>query len=714
MLNQLGSDPGNSSCQASHFSKSPAPPGCNTNPINPGTGNKYQNETDYASSLVDGLGLTRTYNGSPFSVDARVTRSFGARWTQPFDAILRQETPQQNGLKGTCWRWTDDNTIWCESPISPTPGVIPDAVSIVRGDGKRYLFNRSGTGYFSQANVNDRLTATFNAANTAVTGWAYVAANGDVTESYDANGRLISITSRSGAVQQLTYSDGTTNDTSVSRVPSTAPVCTHVQAGAVLPAGLLLCVTDNWGRQLNFEYDITGRITKMIDPANQTTTYAYDGLSGGCPTPDATNLACSANNLTQVTYPDGHSKTYYYNEAAQINGGSACAGMAVVGNGFSGLLNSLTGIVDENGNRYATWAYDCLGRATSSQHAGGVDMVNLAYGTPDGSGNSTTSVTQIVGPPGNSQTVVNNLAYTQILGVSKNTSIDQPCIGCGPVKSRSYDGNGNVSSTTDWNGNVTNYQYDLSRNVEISRVEAAGTPLARTITTQWHPTYHLPAKIAEPLRITTFNYDANGNLMSKAVLATTDANGSQSFNAQPVGAARIWSYTYNGVGQVQTVTDPNLNTATYSYDAQGNLINIKNAANQLTQLTNYDANGRVGRVIDSNGLIIDLSYSPRGWLTNKAVSGAGITQITSYGYDYVGQLTSVSLPDGSSINYVYDPAHRLTKISDSLGNSINYTLDLTGNSTADRVNDPSGNLTRQITRVYDALNHVQQVTGGAQ
>ena len=33
--------------------------------------------------------------------------------------------------------------------------------------------------------------------------------------------------------------------------------------------------------------------------------------------------------------------------------------------------NLLTGIIDENGVRFATWTYDSLARATSSQHAGG-------------------------------------------------------------------------------------------------------------------------------------------------------------------------------------------------------------------------------------------------------------------------------------------------------------------------------------------------------
>jgi hypothetical protein len=44
---------------------------------------------------------------------------------------------------------------------------------------------------------------------------------------------------------------------------------------------------------------------------------------------------------------------------------------------------------------------------------------------------------------------------------------------------------------------------------------------------------------------------------------------------------------------------------------------------------------------------------------------------------------------------------------------VTYTLDAMGNKTGEQVKDPSGNLQRNITRVYDALNRVQQFTGAS-
>ncbi|MGZ3236663.1 MAG: DUF6531 domain-containing protein, partial [Burkholderiaceae bacterium] len=190
-------------------------------PINPGSGNMWHTEHDYVSTVPSSaLAITRTYNSSPYNWDASIVRSFGTRWTNPYDAVLKQELPYQPGtIPGTCWSRNDTQYVWCEYLPPTTTAAIPDAISILRGDGKKYLFNRNGNAWVNDTNVNDRITATFNANNTAILGWTYVSAQGDSTEAYDSNGRLITITARSGTAQRLTYSNGSTNDSSVGRMP---------------------------------------------------------------------------------------------------------------------------------------------------------------------------------------------------------------------------------------------------------------------------------------------------------------------------------------------------------------------------------------------------------------------------------------------------------------------------------------------------------------
>ncbi len=280
-------------------------------------------------------------------------------------------------------------------------------------------------------------------------GWRYTTGSDEV-ELYNDTGRLVSITNRAGQTQTLTY-DST---------------------------GRLTQVADDAGRTLTFIYNSDNRIVTMTAPDGGLYSYEYD-----------TN-----GRLSKVIYPDdtpgdmsdNPARTYHYENTLSVN------------------VNALTGITDENGNRYATWEYDTQGRAISSEHAGGVDRTEFTFNA-DGS----TTVTNALGK----QTTyhfedINGYRYVASVEGHQTTY----CAGANKVYSR--DSNGYLLSKTDWNGNVTNYTRD-SRGLELSRTEAAGTPQERTITTEWHSEFRLPLKIIEPGKITEYTYDAQGRQLSK-------------------------------------------------------------------------------------------------------------------------------------------------------------------------------------------------------
>jgi len=547
--------------------------------------------------------------------------------------------------------------------------------------------------YVGDADVVGALFETGVNASGNATGWAYKNEHDEV-ESYDAAGKLISITNRTGLTQTLTYSDGTAGANGGYVLSATG-----IQIATVLPAGKLIRVTDPAGRSLQYGYDTTGRVVKMTAPAGGTYIYTYSGT-------------LITDNLTSVTYPDGKIRTYLYGEPANVSA-PPDAGVS--------YAHALTGIIDENGNRYASWTYDAQGRATSSEHGpygSGIDKVSLTYTAPDANGNSTTTVTDVMG-------TTRTYSFTTLLGVVKNTGITgQPCNGCNAALT--YDANGNVASRTDFNGNKTCYAYDLVRNLETARLEglssastcpadlAAYAPAAGSIerktTTLWHATLRQPTLIAEPLRLTSYAYDAQGNLQTRTVQPTADATGGAGQNAAANGTARTTRYTYNTAGQVLTVDGARTDVSditSYAYDNMGNLATVTNALNQITTLSGYDANGRAGTITDPNGLATYLSYDARGRLTARDAGG----EITRYTYDGVGQLTNVSLPNGASYTYTYDAAHRLTRISDAQNNALVYTLDNAGNRTREQLIDAAGNIIQTRSRVFDALSRLQQDIG---
>jgi YD repeat-containing protein len=147
----------------------------------------------------------------------------------------------------------------------------------------------------------------------------------------------------------------------------------------------------------------------------------------------------------------------------------------------------------------------------------------------------------------------------------------------------------------------------------------------------------------------------------------------------------------------------------------GDLQSSTNAAGHVTQILSHDLLGRVLRFSDPKGVVTDMAYTPRGWLSSVTVTPpGGVARTTGYSYDAVGQMIQASLADGTSLGYTYDAAHRLVGVLDAKGNSVTYTLDAVGNRVGEQVKDPLGNLQRNITRVYDALNRVQQITGASQ
>jgi YD repeat-containing protein len=465
-------------------------------------------------------------------------------------------------------------------------------------------------------------------------------------------------------------------------------------------------------------YDTAGRIVSRTEANGRTTTYGYDSsqrlatVTG--PFGHSLQLAYdTANRISSVTYPDGLISQYQYDIQGNLS-------KVIYQDGSFKLYHYenttfphvLTGITDENGSRYATWTYDNQGRANSSKHAGGVEQVTLSY-----NGDGSTDVVD-------SFNASRHYTFQTILNVQKLTSISQPA-DAGSVaatRTQSHDANGNIASRTDFNGNLSCYAYDLSRNLETTRVEglasgsscpanlSAFTPVAnstaRKIITLWHANYHLPTQIDQAGQRLSFTYDAAGNLLSKTI---TDTASQQS---------RSWSYTYNSLGQVLTANGPRTDVndiTTYSYYTDttathhvGDLWKVTNALSHVTTFNAYDADGRPLNITDANGLVTNLNYDARGRLIAKSVGG----ELTSYQYDAVGNLIKTTQPSGVAIRYSYDAAHRLTDIQDDAGNSIHYTLDTMGNRIHEDVVDPAGHLISALSRAVDALNRVQNVSGG--
>jgi RHS repeat-associated protein len=572
-----------------------------------------------------------------------------------------------------------------------------------RPDGRVIRFARTvgSSTWVPDVDVTDRMSDVVDGSGVTI-GYQLVDGRSDRVESYDLNGVLTAVDDpRAGLSFSLSLDS----------------------------QGRLFAVTDRSGRRIQFGYDSHSRITDVWgpdsdagNPASPHWVYTYDA---------------PLDRLASATDPTGASRIYAYEK--------------------SGRPYALTGITDENGIRYVSYGYDTLGRASGENLWAGpsqtlpVGQYALTF--------QTNNLTHVVDPLGKAR----DYQFKIVQGVAVLDNVTAPCVLCGgpgATKSRTYDATtGFTNLVTDFNGNVTDYDYD-SRGLEAKRVDAsndASPPASsakRTTETSWNASFRVPEQRSVKNAsgtvesLTKWVNNTRGQATARCQIdpavsgASTYTCGS-STNA-PAGVRQsLTTYCESGdvtagtcplVGLVTSLNGARLtsdsgmssldDTTTYTYYAaddstcatggacayrKGDLWKVTNALSQVTENVSYDKNGRVTRIKDTNGTYTDFSYHPRGWLTDRilrasATGAPGAGDATLHmDYDAVGNVTKVTQPDGAYLQYTYDAAHRLLKINDNLSNAIDYCSG--GVGSADCL-DAAGN--RKVEQIKDPSNAVKR------
>ncbi len=421
-------------------------------------------------------------------------------------------------------------------------------------------------------------------------------------------------------------------------------------------SNVLTSVSDSYSRSLSFTYT-SGLLTGVSTPDSATLTFGYTTTAG-------------QNLLTSITYntSPSTSQTYVY--------------------GNTSYPFALTGITDENGNSYASWTYDIMGRATDAQHAGGADETQVAY-----TSSSTRDVTNALG-----EVETYTLSWKQ--GAQKTISIDRAANSpvAAATRNFTYDTNGYLATATDWNGRSTHWTNN-SYGEPTSITEAYGTGRARTTTITYDSTWvHKPYTITKTNQTVDYRYNSTtGTLTTKTVTDTTGGSTN--------GYTEVWAYTYDGTGEMLTETFPRTGTTvknTYTYSS-GALASITDQLSHTTTINTANGTGQPTQITDPNSVVTNLVYDHRNRLTSKTVVASPSNEVTSITYIGSGQPDVITLPDSSTIDYDYDNAQRVTKITNTAGETINYTLDAMGDITAYAVKDSGGTTRKSWTATYDVL-----------
>ena len=200
------------------------------------------------------------------------------------------------------------------------------------------------------------------------------------------------------------------------------------------------------------------------------------------------------------------------------------------------------------------------------------------------------------------------------------------------VTKYTYDGNGNLETRTDPNGDRTTYTYNADNQ---------------------------PIKIEAPNRaVTETEYDGAGQ-----VIAQIDAN------------KHKIKYARNVLEEVTEVTDPLGHMTKREYDAAGNLKKLEDPAKRATTYK-YDQANRLTEVAYSSGkpATVTYEYDKDGDRT-KVTDGTGTTR---YVYDQLDRLTEAENGHKEVVKYEYDLANEQTKITYPNEKSVTRAFDKDG------------------------------------
>lgn len=246
------------------------------------------------------------------------------------------------------------------------------------------------------------------------------------------------------------------------------------------------------------------------------------------------------------------------------------------------------------------------------------------------------------------------------------------------------------------------------------------------------------APVTHGQTVTKFSYDA-GDQVNQVTdprgLVTTyamDAFGKKWQQTSPDSGTT--NYSYDSYGRLSNLTRADGGQTTYAYDA----INRRTSetANGVTHTFTWDScnngAGRVCLVSDATGST-SYVYSPEGWTIGRGFSIGSTSYSLGYGYNALGQVTSVVYPDGNQALYSYSYgviSGVQVKIGSAISNvatSVSYlpkNADMvqwtSGNGLVNtRSYDTDGRLTgvaasgvQGLGLTYDAADRVTGITDG--
>lgn len=634
------------SCQRSAFGLGPGEPGQVVgNPILPATGEKVQVETDDAGEGADLLPVVRTYR---------------SRWLT---------SPRVGAAPALSPTWIHSH----EASLQRVDDAQGQGISVVFPNGEPSAFRRNATGqpWVAQAG-DDRLLDQID-------GWQLRRPADDSVWTFDAQGRLTSLTRRGGRTWRYVHADG-----------------------------LLARVLDDFGRQLSFQWTPQRRLASVTLADGRVIAYGYD----------------AQGRLASVTQPDGTQRLYHYEHptfAQALTGLTDEAGQRYASWTYD-AQGRATSSQHANGTQAWQVAYPDNATAVVTDPLQTVRSLRFAR-----VGQRTSLVSLDLPLAGQLPIAHQDIdaaglvtAETDFLGVQRTYAWD-PARQLPLSLTRAANRPEAQAVQVQWHprlavpvrvsesGRTTDLTYDDAGRLLARSVTDTATGQVRT----WAWAYNalgLPETLTAP----------GGGVWRQAY----DAAGNRTRVTDPAGA--VTRFGFDAAGRVLMRTDPSGQVSTYTYDARGRRLS-EAVGDEVTRYTytptgllasvlqpdghqvqyQYDAAQRLVGASDNRGAVITFTLDAMGHRLREQVQDAGghIARVTARTLDALGRVVSEQAADGQATAFAHDANGVPIRRTDPLGQTLRRSLDGLGRATALTFADNAAS-----TQAWSPLDQLQQLT----
>ncbi|MFK4150732.1 DNRLRE domain-containing protein [Streptomyces fungicidicus] len=661
-------------------------------------------------------------------------------------------------ISGAGWSAQLAGPIRLGAPLDFHPNPDPTEVRLPDGDGTTHVFHKQADGTFkAPAGVHYRLSMKDGLdckpnKDPVPDAWTMLRPDG-TRFLFGCDGYLTSVVDKNGNTQTYTYEERKSNnkptkflkyitdpagrkslsvgyylkgDATYSYVDDSGALVSDTNLTNSKIYDHVASMTDISGRKISFYYTEKGLLGRMVDGAGsdqpKTFKFTYDATQGN------KNV-----KLVTATDPRGNDTDLAY--YAPQNGDDPK---------YHWWTKTVTDRLD--GNTGYTYAANTANpkftdTTVTDAESHATKYVTDDYGRPVQTTNAKSQTTKM------SWDADNNVTYMEEANGAKTAYCYDQKTG-NPLWSRDAENNkagvpdqetACVTDTSKWPADAATYEYQTRADGYAADLWRKTSPEGRAWQFGYDDFGNLKT-VTDPKGVatttvpddytTTYEYNSYGQL-TKAV----DANGNPTTNSGfgPTGypatitdaLGKSTTYVYDERGQVREVTDALGKKTTQTYDAfgrpkLGTVAKDQNAGVFITAPAPvYDANDNITESTSPNGAVSTAVYDVADQMTSATApkdTSTSPERRTDYTYDKVGNLRTVTEPKGTltasdTTDYVttnhYDEIYQLTAAVNAAGDRISYEYDVVGNPV--KVVDPKKNATADTTdhtskMAYD-LNH---------